>query len=103
MSGWGGKRPGTGGKRERAGKIPLPIVAPGRVTICVANARAIITRWRAEGNNIVGDQAKNWQELEEEAIKEIDRQKGSITLSAQYGCPKWLRKKATFPPAVQES
>lgn len=74
----------------------MSTVAPGRVTISVANTNAVITRWRSEGHNIVGDEASNWQDLESEAIAEIERQGGSVFMSAQYGCPKWLAEQAVF-------
>ena len=40
--------------------------------------------------------ARNWQDLEQDAIEAVETQGGAVNMSALYECPLWLVEKADF-------
>lgn len=97
----GGSRPKTRPDDKRGGyhgggRPKLPTVKAGNFTIHVANVRAMVVRWTPEKSALVMQEAQNWEDLEPQAIKEIETLGGSIFLSAQYPCSNGLAAKAEW-------
>lgn len=65
--------------------------------ISVWNCRASVVRRVNHGTNCWGYQdASNWEELEEQAIEEVEEFGGAINISGIYPCSLHLFERAKF-------
>jgi hypothetical protein len=72
---------------------------PGQVIISVWNGRTAVSRYeRVEDtpNAIYVQEATNWQDLEDDALAEVEDQDGSRTQSGHYLCSVELAERAIF-------
>jgi len=70
--------------------------------INVWNCRAQIGVWLPTRDGWLFMPARNWEELEKEAIQAIEEQGGAINLSGFYICPAELAEKAVFEEGEDE-
>lgn len=87
---------GRGGRREGSGRKPYPSIRPGEIVIDVRNARAYVSVWRNDKSAFFLEPAQNWEDLEDEASREIEQLGGHITLSGIYPCSESTKAQARF-------
>jgi len=70
---------------------------PGQVIISVWNSRAAVSRYERVDGGITVVEASNWQELEADALMEVEDQDAASNISGHYSCSNELADRAVFP------
>ncbi len=64
--------------------------------ISVYNLRVAVSRYVKEADGFTIQPASNWEELEEDALREVENQDGARNLSGHYACSGELAARAVF-------
>lgn len=68
----------------------------GQMIISVWNCRAVVSRYERAKDWFRVQEADNWQELEADALAEVETQDGARTEFGHYGCSEHLAHRAIF-------
>lgn len=80
-----------------SGPAGMDLPVPGRFIIRVWNCRAAVSRHEGDpAKEIITVEAANWQDLEDDALEEVEEQGGAINMSGHYACSAQLAARAQF-------